>query len=421
MSGDHRGGIAVNAGDVKKAVKAREREIVSFLSKVLQTPSVTGYEAAVAEVIAREIEGIGLRPRIEEAEKGRPNLLAEWEGLPGPRFVFNGHMDVFPPPAGSEEEYGGPWSGRVEGGWIFGSGANDMKAGLCGSIMAVRVLKEMGFVPKGSVLLTCTCDEENGGWLGVKHLLGKGLIKGDLGLNMEPTSLKLLLEHSGIFRARFTIEGKGTHASNPSEGIDALEKSIGVIQGLYELGKRLEKRSIPGWGSPTLNVTTLHAGTATNVIADRSTFSIDRRLVPGESHDEAEAEIMAVLEEQRKKDPDLRLVREIISDRPALEIPPDSAIVKAIEKGFKDLQGKPLERMKARFGSDAADIVKNTGMPMPILGPGNEDEATSVGEKLSIEEYLAAVEIYALTVARLLSTRAGSDPHGSSPRASSTT
>ena len=47
MSGDHHGGIAVNAGDVKKAVKAREREIVRFLSKVLQTPSVTGDEAAV--------------------------------------------------------------------------------------------------------------------------------------------------------------------------------------------------------------------------------------------------------------------------------------------------------------------------------------------------------------------------------------
>lgn len=72
MSGDHRGGIAVNAVDVKKAVKAREREIVRFLSKVLQTPSVTGYEAAVAEVIAREIEVIGLRARIEEAEKEGP-------------------------------------------------------------------------------------------------------------------------------------------------------------------------------------------------------------------------------------------------------------------------------------------------------------------------------------------------------------
>lgn len=415
MSGNHERGTAVNARDVKKAVKAHHREIISFLSKVLQTPSVTGDEAAVAEVIAREIEGIGLRPRIEETEKGRPNVLAEWEGSPGPRFVFNGHMDVFPPPAGAEKEYGGPWSGRVEGDWIFGSGANDMKAGLCGSIMAVRVLKEMGFVPKGSVLLTCTCDEENGGWLGVKYLLDKGLIKGDFGLNMEPTALKLLLNHSGIFRARFTFEGKAAHSSNPSEGIDALKKSIRAIQGLYELGKRLEKRSIPGWGSPTLNVTTLQAGTATNVIADRSTFSIDRRLVPGESHEEAEAEIMAVLEEQKKIDPDLRFVREIISDRPALEIPPDSTVVKTIEKAFEDLQGKPLGRMKARFGSDAADIVKATGMPMPILGPGNEDEATSIDEKLSIEEYLAAVEIYALTVARLLSTRAGSDPHGLSP------
>ena len=415
MSGNHERGTAVNARDVKKAVKARHREIIRFLSKVLQTPSVTGDEAAVAEVIAREIEGIGLRPRIEETEKGRPNVLAEWEGSPGPRFVFNGHMDVFPPPAGAEKEYDGPWSGRVEGGWIFGSGANDMKAGLCGSIMAVRVLKEMGFVPKGSVLLTCTCDEENGGWLGVKYLLDKGLIKGDFGLNMEPTALKLLLNHSGIFRARFTFVGKAAHSSNPSEGIDALKKSIRAIQGLYELGKRLEKRSIPGWGSPTLNVTTLQAGTATNVIADRSTFSIDRRLVPGESHEEAEAEIMAVLEEQKKIDPDLRFVHEIISDRPALEIPPDSTVVKTIEKAFEDLQGKPLRRMKARFGSDAADIVKATGMPMPILGPGNEDEATSVDEKLSIEEYLAAVEIYALTVVRLLSTKAGSDPHGLSP------
>lgn len=391
----------VSGQDIKKAVRARGREIVGFLARVLQTPSVTGDEAALAGVIAGEIERMGLTPQIEEAEKGRPNVLAEWKGFPGPRFVFNGHMDVFPPTAGEQGKYG-PWSGQVEGDWIYGRGASDMKSGLCGSIMAVRVLREMGLLPKGSVLLTCTCDEEVGGRLGVKHLLQKGLITGDFGLNMEPTDLKLLLSHSGIYRARFTFEGKAASSSKPGDGVDALEKSIRAVQALYELGERIKERSVQGWGSPTLSVTTLHAGTATNVLADRSTFSIDRRLVPGESHEAVEAEILDVLEMQKNKDPDFRYIREIISDRPALDVPPDSGIVKVIEKVYEDLQGKPVEKMTARWGSDAANIMKATGMPMPVLGPGRGEEAATANEKVSIENYLASVEIYALTAARML-------------------
>ena len=75
---------------------------------------------------------------------------------------------MFFPPDDRDPGYFGPWSGKIQDGFLYGRGSCDMKGGDAGVMMAVLFLKKMGFDPKGSVALTWMCDEENGGELGVQ-------------------------------------------------------------------------------------------------------------------------------------------------------------------------------------------------------------------------------------------------------------
>ena len=290
--------------DIKNAVAKRRRQIIDFLVEVIRIPSETGDEERVSKFISQFMTENGLRVQVVEAQKGRPNLLATWKGSRGPQFVFNGHMDVVP--AGPTKEWlYDPWSGKIVDDHIYGRGAVDMKSGLCSSIMAVILLKEIGFSPKGSVLITCTCDEETGGELGVKHLLKKGLIAGDFGLNCEPTSLNLMLTHRGIYRADFTVKGKAVHGGVPWLGVDAIEKSIKVMNRLYELRDQISTQNHPVLGKPTLIVSTIQAGTCPNMLASNCSFTVDRRLI--ESYEAAEEEVLGIFEELKAKDRSLTI------------------------------------------------------------------------------------------------------------------
>lgn len=177
----------ITANEISEFVENNREEAIRCLQEIIQTPSQTGDELAVSKVFTRWMADNGLDVTAHCDVENRPNLLAEWNGSrPGKRFVFNGHMDVFPPDAKDSGLYG-PWSGKIVDGYLYGRGAADMKSGDCGALMAVIFLRRMGFDPKGSVLLSYMVDEENGGGHGVRHMVKNHLIEGDFGFCMECT------------------------------------------------------------------------------------------------------------------------------------------------------------------------------------------------------------------------------------------
>ena len=56
-------------------------------------------EAAVAEVLVRELRELGLEPAAEDVLPGRPNVVAVLPGAEGaPRLLLEAHMDTVPQP-----------------------------------------------------------------------------------------------------------------------------------------------------------------------------------------------------------------------------------------------------------------------------------------------------------------------------------
>ena len=379
-------------------VDAHRDEAIACYQEIVRTPSVTGNEEPVSLVFEKFMREAGLEISRYEAEPHRPNLFGDWKGSrPGKRFVFNGHMDVFPPdPAGMPY---GPWSAEIHDGKLYGRGAADMKGGDAAALMAVILLKRMGFDPKGSVLLSWMCDEEFGSRLGVIADLKAGLIQGDFGICMEATNGRVIAKHLGIIRGNITYHATAQHTGIPyMYGENALRKAHRAMGKLYEIEDRLSKLDDSGEiRRPCLTVSVCHSGEAANVHPSTAVIWFDRRVVPGEDHDAALKEITDALDSLKAEREGYEYEFKITNDRPLLDVAFDDPFVKLCCEAYEEVTGKPTSAGYGAWGSDAAWIFQETGMPIPNfaagapLGPGGSGSAD---EHLDIEDFIAFIKVY---------------------------
>lgn len=396
-----------------KVVDENREEAIRCLQEIVQTPSPTGEELAVSRVFTKWIEDCGMKVEQYACEPDRPNLIAEWRGTqPGKRFIFNGHMDVFPPTAGDDGWYG-PWSGKIEDGYMYGRGTVDMKGGDCAALMAVRLLRRMGFDPKGSVVLSYMVDEENGGWKGVKYLISQGLLKGDFGICMEPTNGRVLNQHRGRLAYKFIYRAQAHHASTPHPSTDALKKAVTAINRLYALDDSL-RGPVDEFGFATrcLSVTVLNAGNTGNVQPSYAEFIVDRRVGMDEDWDKVKKQIFDIFDDLKAKDPEYDYTYELISDRPLLKVPADHSFIAACLKSYEQIMGKPGKMYTRSGGSDAASLNNAYGIAMPNWGAApdfnDKGEADAYGsgtpnERLDLEQYLNSIKYYMMTVVNTMS------------------
>ena len=395
-----------SAKEISDYVDAHAGEAIGCLKEIVSCPSVTGRELEASRIFERRMREMGLDVTSYEAAKDRPNLFGEWRGSrPGKRFVFNGHMDVFPP-----DEAGmpfGPWGAEIHDGKLYGRGASDMKGGDCIALMAVAFLKEMGFDPKGSVLLSWMVDEENGSKYGVIADLKKGLIKGDFGICPEPTDGILVTKHGGIIRGHVTYTSVAQHTGVPYRyGEDALQKAYRAIGELYKISDRLAQ--VPSQGDvppPCFSISVIHSGEAANVHPSKAVFWFDRRLVPGEDHDAALKEITDTLDRLKRERLGYDYEFEVTNDRPLLDIDDEDPFIKLIQKSYEEVMGRPLKCAFRAGGSDAAWIQKETGMPIPNFSPAvcfGPEGSGGAEENISIEGYIDFIKVFMMVVVNAL-------------------
>ena len=107
--------------------------LVDWAKRAIETPSFTGSEQALAELVAQTFGDMGLQVQWQEIEPGRANVLGTRPGVGGgPSLMFNGHMDT---------SYSGKeaWlahvpgfqpSAFVEDGRLYGLGISNIKGAL---------------------------------------------------------------------------------------------------------------------------------------------------------------------------------------------------------------------------------------------------------------------------------------------------
>lgn len=139
-----------------------------FLQQLLQIPAGRMREHASLRFLAAAMQKSGLKPVLFEGEGiGEPtpdglpiNLFACCRGNGGGKsLMLEAHMDT--PPTGKEERWvGGPWSGRIEGGRIYGRGAHDDRVGTAMMWMVADVIHQLNVSLAGDLYFLVTTEEE---------------------------------------------------------------------------------------------------------------------------------------------------------------------------------------------------------------------------------------------------------------------
>jgi acetylornithine deacetylase/succinyl-diaminopimelate desuccinylase-like protein len=327
------------------ALQDRPLELLQRLLR-FDTSNPPGNERECIEWIKGLLEALGCEVRILAREAERPNLIARIAGRgDSPPLLLQGHVDVV---AARGEWRHGPFDGELADGYVWGRGALDMKGGVAMMLAAFMRAKASGEPPPGDVILCLLADEEAGSPLGadfvvrehaelfdgVRYSIGEfgGFTMDVAGRRFYP----IMVAEKQICWTRATVRGPAGHGSLPIRG--------GAMGKLGRLLQRLDSRRLPVHVTPvarsmieaiaadvpatlavplrgllvpaltdrlldafgergrifdpllhnTVSATIVQGGEKDNVIPDQISLSLDCRLLPGFTPEQAFAELRAL-------------------------------------------------------------------------------------------------------------------------------
>ena len=362
---------------------------VALTQQLVRVPSVSGTpgEQEILWLIADRLRDADFVVHEDDAAPQRFLLAATATAADGPVLLIVCHVDTVPvgDPASWARD---PFSGDAAGGRIWGRGASDMKSGLAAALVA---LLQSG--PRGSpAALLLTTAEEVG-------CLGATAATDDLaGLDVaallvpESTDNRVVLGHRGALWLDLVARGVAAHGSTPQLGANAL---LAMARSLVDIDARLPRG--PGesiLGPTTINVGTMAAGTAPNVVPDRATATVDIRF--------AGANEPAVIQSWlASSHPHLEVTTALVVER--LLSTPDSAWIRSLPA---DLAEPP----SVNYFTDAAVLASLfPAAPVAIWGPGQPDLAHVRDESVRIAQINAAVEMYGTALAAWPGSASGTE------------
>jgi succinyl-diaminopimelate desuccinylase len=376
-------------------IDAHRDEIVELLRDLVRIPSITGDEARIGSFVADYCRDLGFAINIVEEIPGRPNIIAILDsGLPGPTLLLNDHLDMIPPGPLEAWTYP-PFAAEIHDGQVFGRATIDTKSGLTTILATAKAIVSCRFPFRGILKLIFSCDEEVGGRHGMQYLGALGLIRADLALVTEPTSMQVEIATKGRLNFEIVTHGLATHGARPWLGHNAIEDMMAVIAELQKLGATLRNRTDPVLGSASLNVGIIEGGTVPNMVPNRCRIEVDRRVLPSEHPDDAESEIRSLLDSLSGRIPGFNYEFRRLLWWPGYAIPHDEPIIALMSDAVESVTGKRPQVRGKDAGTDASWINLLGGIPVVMFSPGDGPRAMNANESVSIDELIAATKVVA--------------------------
>lgn len=338
--------------------------VVELLQDLVATPSISGDEGAVADLLQTWFEARG-----QTVVRDDRNLVVRVRGAsPGPVLLLNSHLDVVPPGEGWSRD---PFEPLVQDGRMIGRGANDAKG--CVAAMACAVMALVARPPtRGEVVFAATCEEERGRE-GLERIL-PSLGRLDGALVGEPTELRPAVAQNGLLILELTAHGRAGHAARPHLADNAISRAARDVLALEAL---VWEPVNPHVGPMTLAVTQIEAGSAHNVIPGECRMVVDIRTIPEIPPADVVARVRSVVESEVR----------VRSDRLApVATPAGSAILDAVRAALPGAEP---------FGSPTlSDWAHLVGVPAVKLGPGISEISHTADEWVELAQVERAVGVY---------------------------
>ena len=318
-------------------------------------------EVEIGDFVAEWMRSRGLAvERQDTGSPGRTNVVAVAPGSGGGRsLMLNAHMDTV-----GVAGMTAPFEPRVQGGRLFGRGAMDTKGALAAFMSAAAEAPARRL--RGDVILAAVVDEEYAS-AGTEAVARRW--KPDAAIVGEPSGLQIVTEHKGFVWFQVATEGVAAHGSLPDVGVDAILMMGKVLAALEELGERL-RRSAPHrtQGTGSLHASLISGGQELSSYPASCRLDVERRTVPGETAETAEAEIRGALARIAQSDPRFKATLRRTFARDSMEARRDSPIVLALADHVARVTGSAAVYAGMSGWLDSA-LLHAAGIPTVVLGP----------------------------------------------------
>ena len=254
----------------------------ALLEKLVATPSVSGAEGAIADLLQDLLASQGA-----EVHRQGHNLWFEL-GSGGPRLLLNTHLDTVPPCPGWD---GDPFQPHWRKDRLHGLGANDAKGCLAAMTLTALHLLDRG-IAQGRVVFAFTAEEETGG-VGIATILDQ-IGRLDAAVVGEPTGLQVCAAQRGMLMLRCDAKGEAAHTAHAH--------ALGAVNAIHRAARDIAKLDAmrfephPLLGETRAQVTMVQGGTARNQVPDSCGFFVDLRTTPNLDHAALAASIAETLE-----------------------------------------------------------------------------------------------------------------------------
>jgi acetylornithine deacetylase len=351
------------------------------LGELVAIPSVTGDERAALEWLAGVARGAGLEATLVEHDLAAVHAAPDWPGEEaarselltlvvrrgsGPRrLVLCGHVDTV--------ARGSGWTrgdGEVAGGFLYGRGSADMKAGVLGALEALATAR---LAPDLEVVLLAVSSEEDGGQGAFAALLDDARYDG--AVIPEPTAFDVVCAQAGALTFRGVVGGRAAHAAVRLAGESAIDNYLPVHAAIAEheraINAGVEHPLMRELALPyPVMVGRLQAGAWSSSVPDRLEFEGRLGVRVGETPEQARAAF-----EER-----LGLALDWSGGQFAsAETPVDHPLARlAIEAAGTRAIGVP-------YGADMRHFTAH-GIPCVMVGTGGLERAHGADERVAIGE-----------------------------------
>ena len=381
---------------ILKGAQSHQDDIVRFLRDLVAIPATSCQEGPVIRRIEQEMQQVGF-DEIRIDKMG--NILGRIGS--GKRVVmFDSHTDTVGVGDPREWTYD-PYKGKVEDGFVYGRGASDQRAGMACMVYAGKLIKELGLADDVTVWMCGSVEEEDSDGIAWLYILREDGIKPDGIVITEPTNLRVYRGHRGRMEIEVHVPGVSCHASAPERGVNPIYKATYIIQQVEALNARLKDDRFLGKG--TIAVTDIRALTpSVCAVPASATFHLDRRLTAGETKESAVAEIRAL---PGLQDAEVEVLQYRVKSWTGLEYGMEKYYPTWVLEEGHPLVRSGVETYRALYGTDpvvdkwtfSTNGVATMGiMQVPTIGfgPGEEDVAHTVRDRVPIAHLVTATQFY---------------------------
>ncbi len=353
--------------------------------------SPTGKEGEVADLYASMLRALGMKVVLQEVEAGRRNVLATLRGEDpeAATLMFNGHLDTsFAADENLEILHsispiyrpGPPW-GRIEGDWLYGMGAFNMKSALAAYVAAVRTLQDSGEKIQGDIVIAGVIGEiektEIDGYQGPQYRgYGHGTAylvshggTADVAILGEPTGLRLMCAHSGSCWFKISLQGTLVHTGHAGGTRNVIVQMNRIISAVLAWIPDYQARFSFMGSKPTVNIGSIEGGWPWR--ASRTpgfcNLYVDVRFPPRFHPLDIRNELRRVLDNLKDKegiDADLEIY---LTDEWS-QVSEEEYISRSVRKAHESVFHNPVETVYFSWSSDA-NILTRHGIVAVNYGP----------------------------------------------------